>query len=491
MSAVRSYNPESSPSASAKPAAEQDSVSQEVHLRDTLHGQDFLPQCKLVVGAPDDPYEKEADAVADRVMRMPEPETVQRQEEMEDDEPVQLKSADASFIQRACACEHEKIQQQEEGEEDLVQPKLITGVPFIQRQCDECKKEPENPLSVTTTPFIQTKANGTAVPASDSVRQAIQTSKGGGNVMDSATHNFMSSRIGVNFSSVKIHSDNIAVRTNRELNARAFTVGDNIYFNEGEYQPHTNDGKRLLAHELTHVMQQNGMIHTKLIQRKCHEDTNPSKTVSDCPEGATDIGRQPQDQPNTLDARANAIIATATASGSNADKALQVVHDMICIYMPGQASKVRKINYFSSEQGLSVQSVGSGATTRGDICVGDTFLSGTTRGGIARRLLQLAHELEHIEQYRTGLAGQNNRPEREFLAFYHEGTADEFIGTRRMPDATRRGLIDGALGQYNCLSDQLKTKHLSKQQELLTRRQTVNGTSGNALTNPPSTCVPQ
>lgn len=395
-------------------------------------------QTKLTMGAPNDPYEKEADTVAENVMRM----------------------ADENFLQRKCA------------------------------DCEEEEKAQRKLLPVSTTPFLQTKSENIA-RVSEGVDSAIQCSRGSGSSIDSDTQSFMSSRMGSDFSDVKIHTDRQSEQLNHNLSARAFTVGNDIYFNRGEYEPQSSEGKQLLAHELTHVIQQRGNIRTKLIQRVCHEDTNPSRTLAACPEGATDVGRQLQGQTNALDTRANAIIAIAAGTGSNSAKALQVVNDMICVYMPSQASKVRKINYYSAEPGLAVQSIGAGATTRGDICVGDTFLTGTTRTHLSRRLLQLAHELEHIDQYRTGLAGQNNRPLREFLAFYHEALADEFIGTRRMSDNTRKGLIDAALGQYNCFSTALQTTHQSKQQELLTRRQTVNGTSGNDPTSPPTACVPR
>lgn len=403
------------------------------HYGEKTYLSNILIQPQLAVGSPGNSYEREADAVADRVMNMPEPS-------------------------------------------------------FVQRKCSECEKEElqRKPLVQAFSPFVQTKAENTV---SDGLSDSIHSSRGRGSVLDADTNTFMSSRFGHDFSEVNIHIDSRSAQLNQSLNAKAFTVGNDIYFNQGQYRPGSSEGKHLLAHELTHVVQQTGKVSPKLIQRACYEEENPNRTLSSCPEGATDIGRQPQDQRNTLDAKANAIIATASGSGSNSSKALRVVNDMICTYMPGKASRVRKISYFGPEQGLGVQSVGSGTSTRGDICVGDTFLEGTTRVGISRRVLQLAHEMDHIEQYRTGLAGRNNRPEREFLAFYNEGLADEFIGTGRMSHGTRRRLIDAALGWYNCFSDALKTTHRSKQQELLTRRQTVNGTRGNESTNPPSSCV--
>lgn len=231
----------------------------------------FLLQPKLTVGAPDDPYEKEADAVADKVMRMPERNTVQRQTAGADNEEMlQTKSFGYSLIQRACtAFEKEKIQRQAtDTKEEEVQPKLQDGPSFIQRKCEECKKEEEKPLPVSGPSFIQAKSMGGTGVVSDSLHQSIQNSRGGGSQMDSATQSFMGSRMGADFRHVKIHADTNAARSNREISARAFTVGSDIYFNEAQYQPHTEDGKRLLAHELTHVIQQGRATVQNNIYRK-------------------------------------------------------------------------------------------------------------------------------------------------------------------------------------------------------------------------------
>lgn len=162
-------------------------------------------QCKLTVGSPDDKHEQEADTVADKVMRMPE----------------------QNFVQRKCAhCEEE-----------------------------EKKQVRRKPLSENITPLIQTKSDGGA-EFSNSLSQKISSSQGSGSSMDSNTQSFMSSRFGNDFSHVKIHTDGEAVQMNRELNAKAFTTGRDIYFNEGQYQPNSDSGKHLLAHELTHTVQQ-------------------------------------------------------------------------------------------------------------------------------------------------------------------------------------------------------------------------------------------
>jgi len=168
-------------------------------------------QRKLSIGSPDDPLEHEADAVADKVMRMPE----------------------QSFMQRKCAeCE----------EEDKLQRKAYTSA---------------------ITPYIQAKGNG----ASDSVTQKISSTKGRGSGMDSGTTSFMESRFGTDFSAVKIHTGDYAVQMSKELNAQAFTTGSDVYFNSGKYNPNSDAGKHLLAHELTHTIQQNNNVTRKLIQK--------------------------------------------------------------------------------------------------------------------------------------------------------------------------------------------------------------------------------
>jgi hypothetical protein len=64
------------------------------------------------------------------------------------------------------------------------------------------------------------------------------------------------------FSKVQIHTDNKSAQMNQELGVRAFTHGRDVYFGIGQYNPQSNEGKRLLAHELTHVVQQSGNKRT-------------------------------------------------------------------------------------------------------------------------------------------------------------------------------------------------------------------------------------
>lgn len=79
---------------------------------------------------------------------------------------------------------------------------------------------------------------------------------GGGQALDSGTQAFMESRLGADFSSVRIHIDAAAAESARAVNARAYTVGNDIVFGAGQYQPGSPTVMRTLAHELTHVVQQ-------------------------------------------------------------------------------------------------------------------------------------------------------------------------------------------------------------------------------------------
>jgi len=78
----------------------------------------------------------------------------------------------------------------------------------------------------------------------------------------------MSSSFGVDFRGVRVHNDSEAINMNKELHAQAFTHGSDIYFNKGKYNPQNAEGKFLLAHELTHVVQQSNNVQRKVIQRR-------------------------------------------------------------------------------------------------------------------------------------------------------------------------------------------------------------------------------
>jgi Domain of unknown function (DUF4157) len=90
------------------------------------------------------------------------------------------------------------------------------------------------------------------------VEQAIAAARGGGRPLDATVRESVAPALGDALDDVRVHDDAQAAELARSVNARAFTTGSDVYFGSGEYRPGTADGDRLLAHELTHVVQQRG-----------------------------------------------------------------------------------------------------------------------------------------------------------------------------------------------------------------------------------------
>lgn len=126
----------------------------------------------------------------------------------------------------------------------------------------------KKPLADCITPLIQKKESNVVDGdlASDAITSRINSRRGSGRAMDNTTKSYMENRFGTDFSNVRIHTDTNAKQLSQELNAQAFTVGNDIYFNDRKYNATSTSGKHLLAHELTHTIQQrNG---TMAFQRK-------------------------------------------------------------------------------------------------------------------------------------------------------------------------------------------------------------------------------
>lgn len=179
-------------------------------------------QAKLKIGQPNDTYEQEADRVADQVMRMAEP-----------------------GIQRQSTCPECM-----EEEEELIQTKPLAEqiTPLVQRQIAPEEEEEEE--------LIQTKGeDGTTPQAASGMESRIQSLKSGGQSLPESTRSFFEPRFGADFSRVRVHDGAEAAYAARSVNAKAFTTGKHMIFGTGQYSPQTHGGRRLLAHELTHVVQ--------------------------------------------------------------------------------------------------------------------------------------------------------------------------------------------------------------------------------------------
>ncbi len=178
-------------------------------------------QAKLRIGQPNDIYEQEADRVAEQVMRMPDPSSVPQS-------PVNSRPEGLS-IQSATRYPEKNIQRKEDDDEEEGIVQMKQGSP----------------------PYVAGSQPG--VPSS--VHEVLSSP---GFPLDPATRAHMEPRFGHDFSGVRVHSGAAAEKSARDVNANAYTVGHNIVFGMGRFAPGTQEGRRLIAHELAHVVQQRG-----------------------------------------------------------------------------------------------------------------------------------------------------------------------------------------------------------------------------------------
>lgn len=183
-----------------------------------------IMQPKLVVGEVNDPLEHEADRVADQVLRTSDPEH-------------SIATAPTQLSGKCAACEEEEAQ------------------------------------------ALQTKLDGrpetAAGEAPGIVHQALRSP---GQPLDAPTRAFFEPRFGRSFSEVRVHADANAAASARAVNALAYTAGRDIVFNQDRYMPGTSEGKGLLAHELTHMVQQAGMEPAGAVARVIQRQ-QPSATA--------------------------------------------------------------------------------------------------------------------------------------------------------------------------------------------------------------------
>ena len=172
-------------------------------------------QAKLKVGAVNDPLEHEADRVADRVMRMPAPEV-----------------------------------------------SVVAAPAQVSRKCAECEEEEK----------LQRKSAGPQAASSEAPASVHEVLRSPGQPLDAATRGFFEPRFEQDFSAVRVHTGTSAERSARDVNANAYTVGHNMVFGAGRFAPGMHEGRRLLAHELAHVVQQSlpkGQTNDASVQRAC------------------------------------------------------------------------------------------------------------------------------------------------------------------------------------------------------------------------------
>jgi hypothetical protein len=182
-------------------------------------------QLKLATGPVDDPLEHEADRAADQVMRMPNAE-------------LSIAAAPLQISRKCAACEEHE-----------------------DHKCESCEEEAKGEQK-----RLRMKPAGSGVPAPDEAPPIVEEMlREPGQPLDAATRTFFELRFGHDFSGVRVHTDENAAESAQAVGARAYTVGTHIAFAASNFAPSTDHGRRLVAHELAHVVQQGG--HAKAVQR--------------------------------------------------------------------------------------------------------------------------------------------------------------------------------------------------------------------------------
>jgi len=205
-----------------------------------------LIQTKLKVSTPGDRFEQEADRVADNVTRAPSP---------QGNSPTVSSRTQISRLQRKCTeCENE------------AQRKPVEEGKPLEEEDEPLQKQP---MEEDRDEMLQ----GEGQPrASQGVQSQIDSLRsGGGQPLPESARTYFEPRFGHDFGGVRLHTGAEGARAARSVNARAFTTGKDIAFGAGQYSPETSSGKALLAHELTHVVQQGGA--DAAIQRQHVPDT--------------------------------------------------------------------------------------------------------------------------------------------------------------------------------------------------------------------------
>jgi hypothetical protein len=297
--------------------------------------------------------------------------------------------------------------------------------------------------------------------------------------------------------------------------ALAYTQGDMISFSRGSFAPSTSAGQRLLAHELAHVVQQ-----TRRSGSTLSTDSSAAEAEADAAAESIAAHRPPHVRlavaagvtqrqattgttrrsptPTPLDAAAEAIVArTTTGSGDQKLRAVRLAYDILNAYYAGYASRVSGVGF---DNKASAKLLGtekrkaSDGTYYGFIWVGDDFVGQlmADKFSFAAVVAEIGHELEHIDQYRSGMVADSQKNEREFLAYYHEATATGMPGTGAIHHNTRAARLDAAAGLYYCLDDAVRARpeYVKIKQDIDTQRP-HHAKFGWAAThpNPPTTCT--
>lgn len=229
-------------------------------------------QAKLAMSRPGDASEQEADRVADQVAtatKAPSEHSELQREARDETVPA------ARTIARATAPPEEKQAARRSDEEE--------------RQIDRQADGAEEPEALARAGTEDTEEAADTAPEDQldaATERRIESLRGTGDPLPERVRTDMETRLGADLSEVRIHTGGEAAALCNRLNARAFTVGNDVFFAPGEYAPETEGGRRLLAHELTHVVQQSGGIG-RMLQRDGNDGGNNTSADGSASQGPT------------------------------------------------------------------------------------------------------------------------------------------------------------------------------------------------------------
>lgn len=312
-------------------------------------------QPKLKMGASNDRYEREADTIADKVTGTGNGEKraqaaplastvtplVQRQEG-EKEEEAQAKGDDEKEEQAQAKGDDDKEEAQAKGEdEEEAQAMALPAKP------EEKKKEEEK-----DRPKVMRKpaSAGPRAIRSD-IASRIKSARGKGDKLPDETKEFMESRFGTDFSNVNIHTDKNAADLSVSLNAKAFTVGGDVFFNQGRFDPSSTEGKKLIAHELTHTIQQ-GAVEAKPKEQPAQKTEKKDEKLASAPAQQAKIEQPPKPESKPSAEKTSAPAKDPTEA---TQKALPKTED------------AKALDKSSAEQSAATEKAASQNTPAGDV----------------------------------------------------------------------------------------------------------------------------
>ena len=238
-----------------------------------------IVQPKLRIGPQGDAYEREADRVADSILSA------------NAEAPFRVLSVGDPGLQRQCHCQDEEVVQRcscQEKDDDLVQPKAASDAP--------------------RAPGFEAR---------------VDALRGSGRSLPAGLRAFFEPRFGHDFGGVRVHTGAAASAAADAVRARAFTVGSDVVFGNGEWSPETDSGKRLIAHELTHVVQQTPLVARRkpIVQRETtetmargSESSGPTETAGASPAESTDSAAPAPEATPTAEPSAMTVIVDDEAT---------------------------------------------------------------------------------------------------------------------------------------------------------------------------------